>query len=355
MELRSAGARKTGARRPPSFFLASRPMGTGAPIRAILDHGPATRPRHAPLRWRRPRRSSRSSRSRTAEMPRRRRPSARLASSPRRRPRPPRPRRRRPTSPSRVRPAPPSPPAALPPPPRRRRRALDAAHCALLTPRSPLTHTRTRPPKSTQPVHPPHLSTEGGKKKKEGKLGLNFAKDEDFGEWYSEVVVESEMISYYDVSGARRLAVGGWWWGGGFVCSCLCVVGCLCFIIIYYCCCRSTCGCAPALAFRAPHLTPCHTPPPPSPRLLHPAPLVVRDLGRDPDLARRPDQGARRPERLLPALHHRGQAAEGEGPRGGICPGGRLGHALRRLGARPPDRDPPDLGDGASRGAVGRF
>ena len=27
-------------------------------------------------------------------------------------------------------------------------------------------------------------------------------KDGDFSEWYSQVVVESEMISYYDVSGA---------------------------------------------------------------------------------------------------------------------------------------------------------
>ena len=33
------------------------------------------------------------------------------------------------------------------------------------------------------------------------KLGLSAKKDEDFGEWYSQVVVESEMISYYDVSG----------------------------------------------------------------------------------------------------------------------------------------------------------
>jgi len=33
------------------------------------------------------------------------------------------------------------------------------------------------------------------------KLGLHAKKNEDFGEWYSQVVVESEMISYYDVSG----------------------------------------------------------------------------------------------------------------------------------------------------------
>lgn len=33
------------------------------------------------------------------------------------------------------------------------------------------------------------------------KLGLSAKKDEDFGEWFSQVCVESEMISYYDVSG----------------------------------------------------------------------------------------------------------------------------------------------------------
>ena len=40
-----------------------------------------------------------------------------------------------------------------------------------------------------------------GERKKETKLGLSTKKGEDFGAWYSEVVVESEMISYYDVSG----------------------------------------------------------------------------------------------------------------------------------------------------------
>ena len=44
-----------------------------------------------------------------------------------------------------------------------------------------------------------------GERKKETKLGLSVKKAEDFGAWYSEVVVESEMISYYDVSGADSL------------------------------------------------------------------------------------------------------------------------------------------------------
>ena len=43
----------------------------------------------------------------------------------------------------------------------------------------------------------------GGKggKKKETKLGLSASRKDDFGNWYSEAVIESEMISYYDVSG----------------------------------------------------------------------------------------------------------------------------------------------------------
>ncbi|MBA0861983.1 hypothetical protein Goshw_015661, partial [Gossypium schwendimanii] len=48
----------------------------------------------------------------------------------------------------------------------------------------------------------------GGKKKevkKETGLGLSFTKDENFGEWYSEVVVNGEMIEYYDISGCYIL------------------------------------------------------------------------------------------------------------------------------------------------------
>ncbi|KAA8528150.1 hypothetical protein F0562_035599 [Nyssa sinensis] len=47
----------------------------------------------------------------------------------------------------------------------------------------------------------------GGKKevKKETGLGLSYKKDENFGEWYSEVVVSGEMIEYYDISGCYIL------------------------------------------------------------------------------------------------------------------------------------------------------
>ncbi|KFM24691.1 Putative proline-tRNA ligase [Auxenochlorella protothecoides] len=44
-----------------------------------------------------------------------------------------------------------------------------------------------------------------GKKQKETKLGMRATKDGDFSEWYSQVVIESEMISHYDVSGCYIL------------------------------------------------------------------------------------------------------------------------------------------------------
>ena len=40
---------------------------------------------------------------------------------------------------------------------------------------------------------------------KETKLGLSAKKEENFGDWYSEVVVKSEFISYYDISGCYVL------------------------------------------------------------------------------------------------------------------------------------------------------
>ncbi|KAL0369523.1 UNVERIFIED_CONTAM: Proline--tRNA ligase, cytoplasmic [Sesamum angustifolium] len=50
-------------------------------------------------------------------------------------------------------------------------------------------------------------ATKGKKKevKKETGLGLSYKKDENFGEWYSEVVVNGEMIEYYDISGCYIL------------------------------------------------------------------------------------------------------------------------------------------------------
>ncbi|KAM0954599.1 putative proline--tRNA ligase [Dioscorea sansibarensis] len=50
-------------------------------------------------------------------------------------------------------------------------------------------------------------NSKGRKKevKKETGLGLTYKKDENFGEWYSEVVVSGEMIEYYDISGCYIL------------------------------------------------------------------------------------------------------------------------------------------------------
>ncbi len=45
-----------------------------------------------------------------------------------------------------------------------------------------------------------------GSAKKETKLGLSTTKESNFGDWYSEVVRESELISYYTgVSGCYIL------------------------------------------------------------------------------------------------------------------------------------------------------
>jgi prolyl-tRNA synthetase len=41
--------------------------------------------------------------------------------------------------------------------------------------------------------------------KKETQLGMSTKKLEDFPKWYSELVVASELISYYDVSGCYIL------------------------------------------------------------------------------------------------------------------------------------------------------
>ena len=41
-------------------------------------------------------------------------------------------------------------------------------------------------------------------KKKENEDGMTIRKAEDFGRWYSELVVKSEMIDYSDISGALR-------------------------------------------------------------------------------------------------------------------------------------------------------
>ena len=48
-------------------------------------------------------------------------------------------------------------------------------------------------------------SGRAGEEKKKTKLGVSTKKADNFGAWYSEVVVEAELISYYDVSGEHGL------------------------------------------------------------------------------------------------------------------------------------------------------
>ncbi len=56
--------------------------------------------------------------------------------------------------------------------------------------------------------HNCYASPAGGKKAAGGDakgLGLKNSKKDNFGEWYSELVVAAELISYYDVSGCYIL------------------------------------------------------------------------------------------------------------------------------------------------------
>eukprot|EP01025_Chloroclados_australasicus_P066364 TRINITY_DN9135_c0_g1_i2.p1 TRINITY_DN9135_c0_g1~~TRINITY_DN9135_c0_g1_i2.p1 ORF type:complete len:737 (+),score=106.99 TRINITY_DN9135_c0_g1_i2:128-2338(+) len=61
-------------------------------------------------------------------------------------------------------------------------------------------------PAADKKQNKPQQAQQGGKdKKKETRLGLESSKFEDFGEWYTEVVTEAELISYYNVSGCYIL------------------------------------------------------------------------------------------------------------------------------------------------------
>lgn len=41
--------------------------------------------------------------------------------------------------------------------------------------------------------------------KKQTRLGIEFSKEDNLSEWYSEVITKSELIAYYDVSGCYIL------------------------------------------------------------------------------------------------------------------------------------------------------
>ncbi|MFH4984901.1 hypothetical protein AB6A40_011610, partial [Gnathostoma spinigerum] len=44
-----------------------------------------------------------------------------------------------------------------------------------------------------------------GDVKKQSKLGMDVKKDENYSDWYAQVIVKAEMIEYYDVSGCYVL------------------------------------------------------------------------------------------------------------------------------------------------------
>ncbi|VDN31853.1 unnamed protein product [Gongylonema pulchrum] len=56
-------------------------------------------------------------------------------------------------------------------------------------------------PKTQQDGLQQHGKIRGAAAKKQSKLGLEVSKDENFSEWYSQVITKAEMIDYYDVSG----------------------------------------------------------------------------------------------------------------------------------------------------------
>lgn len=64
---------------------------------------------------------------------------------------------------------------------------------------------KEKPVKEKKEQKPKAEGEGGAKAQKESKLGLSKSKKDDFSEWYSELVVASELISYYDVSGCYIL------------------------------------------------------------------------------------------------------------------------------------------------------
>lgn len=50
-----------------------------------------------------------------------------------------------------------------------------------------------------------YFQAEDGGPKKQTRLGLEWKKEENLSDWYSEVITKGEMIEYYDVSGCYIL------------------------------------------------------------------------------------------------------------------------------------------------------
>ena len=71
------------------------------------------------------------------------------------------------------------------------------------------THPLSKKKKTSKPNKHPTIAGAGGAagaaKKKETKLGLSAPKATNFSDWYTEALLASEMVSYYDVSGCYIL------------------------------------------------------------------------------------------------------------------------------------------------------
>ena len=67
-----------------------------------------------------------------------------------------------------------------------------------------------KPPKEAKAPKAPQEPKEGGGKKKESggdgdQKGIQYTKEGNFSEWYQQVIVKSEMIDFYDISGCYIL------------------------------------------------------------------------------------------------------------------------------------------------------
>jgi hypothetical protein len=83
------------------------------------------------------------------------------------------------------------------------RRASAGTRCRMLLRMRTHQSTVTTTPRNRTLARTRLAAAAGGAKevKKETMLGLSVKKSDEFSKWYSELVVNSELISYYDVSG----------------------------------------------------------------------------------------------------------------------------------------------------------
>ena len=97
-----------------------------------------------------------------------------------------------------------SPPHPLPSPPPQAA-AADAVSNLAVADAAPSKPKKDKPKKEKKEKPPQGQGGGGGAGGKKTKLGLSASKTENFPDWYTETLLESEMISYYDVSGCYIL------------------------------------------------------------------------------------------------------------------------------------------------------